>query len=221
MFDLTSLYAPALEGPGIFIVVEGLDGAGKSIQITRLMDRMLIYGHLGGVNEIHNMRQPTTGQYGQKIREFAGSSKERKPLVEFTIFLADRMEQAKKVRDHISHGEVIIMDRCYHTSVAYQSVTGELDPWEIFHANRIVFPKPDLLIMIDIDPDVAMDHLHRRGRAKEVFERKDFFIKAREVYLELTKREDGVVINGDQTIDKVEEDIWKAFMAFLPTHPRR
>jgi len=215
MFDLTALYAQALEGPGLFIVVEGLDGAGKSIQTTRLIDRMLLYGHLGGVNDIHNMRQPTRAQYGQKIRQFAGASEERKPLVEFTLFLADRMEQAEEVRAAVRRGEVVVMDRCYHTSVAYQSVTGELDPWEIFHSNRIVFPKPDLLIMIDIDPGVAMDRLDRRERKKEVFEQEAFFVKARETYLELTRREEGALINGDQTIDEVEEDIWNAFLEFL------
>lgn len=215
MFDLTSLYAPALEGSGIFIVIEGLDGAGKSIQVTRLIDRMLLDGHFGGVNEIHSMRQPTRARFGQRLREFAGASQERKPLVEFTLFLADRMEQAEEVRSIIRRGEVIVMDRCYHTSVAYQSVTGELDPWEIFHSNRIVFPKPDLLIMIDIEPSVAMGRLDRRGTKKEVFEQEDFFVKARETYLELVEKEEGVVINGDQTIDEVEEDIWTAFTEFV------
>jgi len=221
MFDLTSLHAPALEGPGTFVVLEGLDGAGKSIQVTRLIDRMLIYGHLGGVNDIHSMRQPTSGQYGQKVREFARLSKERKPLVEFTLFLADRMEQAKKVRDAIFHGEVVVMDRCYHTSVAYQSVTGKLDPLEIFHSNRIVFPKPDLLIMIDTYPDVVRERLKKRGGVQEIFEAPESLSKARWTYLELVEREGGVVIDGNQEIDKVEEDIWQAFMAFLPNHSRR
>ena len=221
MFDLTTLYAPGLEGPGTFVVVEGLDGSGKSIQIKRLIDRMLLDGHYGGVNDILSMRQPTQKQYGQKIRQFARSSDQRMPLVEFTLFLADRMEQAQQVRDCVHHGEVVVMDRCYHSSVAYQSTTSDLDQWSIYHSNRIVFPKPDLLIVIDTYPDVAVERLKKRGGTKEVFENTDFFSKIRWAYLEMAQHENGAVVNGNQTIDQVEEDIWKAFTTFWPNHPRR
>jgi dTMP kinase len=218
MFDIATLYASTLDGPGLFIVLEGIDGSGKSVQSLRLYKRMLFFGHLGGVDDIHHWRQPTNEQYGRKTKKFSGASVSRMPLVEFTLFLADRIEQAEKVRSAIRRGEVVLMDRCYHSSVAYQSATGHLSPWDIYHSNRIIFPKPDLLITIDVDPSIAIERIGKRTRKKDVFEKEDFLAKAREIYLELTKLENGFLIKGDQPIDKVEEDIWKAFMEFLNNH---
>jgi dTMP kinase len=221
MFDIKTLYHPPLQGKGVFVVIEGLDGAGKSIQATRLIDRIIKDGRIGGVNDIHGMRQPTNESYGRKIREFATSSNERIPLVEFALFFADRMEQAGSVRDKVLHGETVVMDRCYHTSVAYQSVNGALDPWDIHHANRIVFPKPDLFIFIDVHPDVALERLSLRRGGKEIFEEADFLSASRDVYRELVNREDGTLIDGDGSIDQVEDRIWKAFKSFMARHPRR
>ena len=104
-------------------------------------------------------------------------------------------------------GRIVISDRYFYSSIAYQSV--ECDPSFILSINR--FPLPQVIVFIDTPVDVCMERIEKRGGEKELFDRAEFLTAVRKNYLaELERLPEGVnllVVDGRKSIEDTEKEI--------------
>ncbi len=186
---------------GYFIVFEGVDGGGKSTQIKMLAD---YFKNREYDVELH--MEPTQGLIGNLLWNYM-RSKERSfsPETEALLFAADRIEHGKVIEKALESGKVIISDRYLHSSLAYQGAAGVDMEW-MKSLNRHAL-KPDLVILLDIDPDKSLERVS--GRARTVFEENEYLKKVRSEYLRYAKAGELVVVDATQRIEDVQADIRK------------
>ncbi len=188
---------------GFLIAFEGIDGTGKSTQIQLLNDFLQQKGCSTVVT-----REPTDGSFGQKIRRLyldrAGST----PQEELALFIQDRKEHVRDVLiPHLENGQVVLTDRYYFSTAAYQGAAG-LDIEEIFSQNNFA-PEPDLVILLTMDPEVSKGRI-QEGRGEELndFEQLD---QLKRVAINFGSFEHSCIsrIGADRPIEQVEQDIRK------------
>jgi len=165
---------------GRLIVLEGIDGSGKSTQAGRLVERL---GERG--LEAILLREPSDGPWGRKIREKAASRDSLTPEEELELFVKDRRENVeRKIRPALDRGRIVVLDRYYFSTMAYQGAKG-IDPVEIRRINEAFAVIPDLVIVLDIPADDGLERIAGRGRRDWLFEREDYLCRVREIFLTL------------------------------------
>lgn len=187
MTDEKRLKAP------LFIVFEGIDGSGKSTQARMLTE--FLQGR--GCSCVH-LVEPTDGTWGKKIREILKSGIAPEPEKQLRLFMLDREDDvARNVKPALNRGEIIIMDRYYFSTAAYQGAGG-LDPHMIVRQNRDSgFPAPHRVYFIDLMPEQALERITLRNgeEGKEIFEKKSFLHNVRRIFLDIAD-ESFVVVDG-------------------------
>lgn len=163
---------------GRLLALEGLDGCGKSTQIEPLAEALRRAGH-----EVIATREPTDGPHGRRIREMARSGEGVAPEEELRWFVADRREHVAQVlAPALAAGRVVLTDRYYLSSVAYQGARG-LDWTAILADSEREFPAPDLALLFEIDPAEGLARVRARGGALEHgFERPGFLARVAEIF---------------------------------------
>ena len=185
---------------GVLLAFEGIDGSGKSTQARLFADWAESLGR-----EVVRTREPTQGPWGRKIRE-ARFTHRMSPADELAAFLEDRKEHvATLIRPALARGAVVVVDRYYYSTVAYQGARG-LDPKELLATNRAFAPKPDLVLLVDAEPKVALERIHARGEGQDLFENLEALTKVREIFLSLGEPHI-VVIDGAREPSAVFEDV--------------
>lgn len=151
---------------GKLIVFEGIDGCGKTTQLEMLAGALRARGA-----PVVTTREPTDGEWGRRIREMARSGARVEPRRELDWFVRDRREHVRAVIEPgLAAGELVLSDRYYLSSVAYQGARG-LDWRDILERSEAEFPLPDLAILVEIDPERGLERVHARGgTAEPVFE---------------------------------------------------
>lgn len=151
---------------GCLLAFEGIDGCGKSTQLARLVTGLRAAGH-----DALATAEPTRGAWGQRIREMARGGEPVAAEEELRWFNEDRREHvAQLIRPALAAGRVVVTDRYYLSTVAYQGARG-LDWRAILAASEAEFPRPDLVLLLEIDPDVGLARVRERGAPLEsVFE---------------------------------------------------
>lgn len=164
---------------GLFIVIEGIDGTGKSTQAQRLGDWFASQGR-----EVVLSREPTAGPWGKKVRESAATGR-LAPEEELQYFLNDRRQHVEElITPSLAAGKVVILDRYYFSTMAYQGARG-FDPAEIRRSNEAFAPVPDLLLIMDLDVDQALIRIGVRGDTANEFEKRGNLERCREIFLSL------------------------------------
>jgi dTMP kinase len=199
-----------------FVVFEGGDGSGTSTQLDLLRRRFAAPPEggesRGGLPILHGTFEPTGGPVGALIREALGGRLSLRPETLARLFSADREEHLfgrDGIVERCGRGELVVCDRYVLSSLVYQSITcGEELPLLL---NRD-FPRPELLLYFDLDPDIALQRMENR-REREIFEYRDFQVKVRERYRDLLPRyaQGGTriaAIDASQGPEKVAEDLW-------------
>jgi len=166
---------------GSFIVFEGIDGCGKSTHLTLLADALRSAGH-----EVCATCEPTHGPFGAKIRACARSGRSVEPSVELTWFVEDRREHVEQViAPALARGAVVVCDRYYLSTVAYQGARG-LCAERILADSEQRFPPPDLVLLLTLDLDLAQQRLATRGGPGEPgFEARAFQERVEEIFRSL------------------------------------
>ena len=165
---------------GTLIVLEGIDGSGKTTLARRIAAAVRAEGR-----EVIETREPTDGPYGRKIREIAASGRVGVTAEEeLELFMADRRAHvAEVVRPALARGAVVIQDRSYFSTVAYQGERG-LDRDRLLALGQSVAPTPDLLLVVDLPAEVAVERIRTgRGAALDDFEAVDALRRIRSVFL--------------------------------------
>jgi dTMP kinase len=187
--------------PGLFIVLEGIDGTGKSTQARRLGEWFKSRGR-----EVVISREPTDGPWGKKLRESAATGR-LSPQDELQYFLNDRRQHVEeKIAPALAAGKVVILDRYYFSTMAYQGARG-FDPAEIRRMNEAFAPVPDLLLILDLDVDTAHDRIGHRGDSTNEFEKHESLTRCREIFLSLKDEPFVRVIYSNAPLDEVSERI--------------
>ena len=190
---------------GFLIVIEGIDGAGKTTHARKLV-RWL---RKKGIRARYTF-EPTRGAIGRILEKMA-SKRKVDVRVEALLFAADRIDHLNKIiRPLLEKGFIIISDRYVHSSIAYQSITVGDQGW-VEELNKFA-EKPDLVILLDVDPETGLKRIKRK-RAR--FERIEILKKVREKYLELAEREGFKVINANRGVEEVFEDVKSSVEKFL------
>lgn len=179
----------------MYIVFEGIDGAGKSTQIQLLKEWLEDNGL-----EVETMVEPTDSEVGKLIRKILQRPDATTDSVQKTLgllFAADRMLIMDKLADE---KKVVISDRSFISSLAYQ------EPADWISVLNKYAKKPDLLLLLDLDVKTSVS----RTSGEDTFENEEFLTNVKSNYLELVKDYNHEIINANNGINKVSSDIKKA-----------
>jgi len=196
----------AVNKKGVFIVIEGLDGSGKTTQAKTLTAK-LCRTH----NAIYTA-EPSKGKIGMFIRNRVLYGEKRPPTaIEALLFAADRIEHVQnEVLPALAEGRVVICDRYVYSSLAYQGSAGlNLDWIETINQHAL---KPDLALFIDVDPEAVQARLKSR---KSVMENLETQRKVREIYQKFIEKGKLIRVNGDKPKNMVADEILSAVTSFL------
>lgn len=194
---------------GLFIVIEGIDGTGKSTQAGRLA-----HWFEGLGREVVLSREPTDGPWGSKLRESARNGR-LSAAEELQYFLNDRRQHVtEKILPALAAGKVVILDRYYFSTMAYQGARG-FDPDQIRRANEEFAPVPDLLLILDLDVDSALARIGHRGETANEFEQHEALQCCRDIFLTLADEPFARVIDSTGTLDDVTARIHAAVSSAL------
>ena len=187
--------------PGKLIVIEGIDGTGKSTQATMLADALRKEGH-----EVVQSFEPTNGPWGRQLRESATTGR-LTIEEELDYFLKDRRQHVEElIAPTIARGGIVVLDRYYFSSMAYQGARG-IDPASIREKNEVFAPQPDLLLILDLPVDVALERIGVRDGEANEFEKRESLQFCRDLFLSLKDEEFACVIDTDASINDVHQQV--------------
>ena len=190
-----------MQKPGLLIILEGIDGTGKSTQAKRLGEWFEARGR-----EVVLSREPTDGPWGRKLRESAATGR-LSPEDELEYFLKDRRQHVEEViQPGLDAGKVVILDRYYFSTMAYQGARG-FDPAEIRRKNEEFAPRPDLLVILDLDVDTALERIGSRGDTANEFEKRESLQRCREIFLSLADEPFARVVDSGRSLDDVAANL--------------
>lgn len=192
---------------GVFVVLEGGDGSGKSTQVPLLVSRLRDAGR-----EVVVTREPGGTDLGEQIRALVLGGGGVDPATEALLIAADRAEHvAAVIRPALARGAVVVSDRHVPSSLAYQGVGRGLGVDEIARlsvwATRGL--EPDAVIVLDVPADEAA---RRRAGPQDRMEREPDAFKAavNQAYRDLGARFGWTLLDGTAPVDVVADEVWKA-----------
>lgn len=188
---------------GFLIVIEGIDGAGKSTQAEILMKRLQEKGF-----DVVYFREPSQSRWGREIKKKAGDPESLTPEEELDLFIKDRKDNVKKnLKPALEEKKIVILDRYYFSTIAYQGAKG-IDRERIRRTNEEFAVKPDLVFILDVDPREGLDRIKNRKRKDALFERAEYLVKVREIFRSF-QGEEFVHIDASKPKNKVSAEIEK------------
>jgi len=199
---------------GLFITFEGIDGSGKTTQISAFIDHM---NRASVANVL--FREPGGTVIGEKIRDILLDKKNTRmsAIAELLLYSASRHQLSREsIIPALESGKVVICDRFYDSTTAYQGFGRGIDLAFIQRLNSVATDGliPDLTFILDID---LMERSNRIG-AKELdrleSEDADFQRRIRDGFLQIAKENPGrfIVVNGTQAVNIISDKIWTHFV---------
>ena len=186
----------------MLINLEGIDGCGKSTQSKFLMDKFE-----SNNEEIILLKEPTNGKYGQKLWEMLSGKIEANTEEILELFVLDRREHVnQKIQPALDEGKIVLMDRYYYSTMAYQAAAG-IDVNRIKKDNEFA-PKPDIVLIFDLPADLAMKRVRSHSVA-DVFEKEEYLERVRKAYLNLEGDSLVRIIDATRTPEKIFDEVWK------------
>ena len=188
----------------LFIVFDGLDGSGKGEMIKRLENYLT-----GKGLKVLVTKEPTDGKYGKRIKEILKKEKDPRKSAEkcLELFVKDREEHiAKEIEPFLKKG-IVICDRYYYSTIAFQHTQGIA--LEKVIADNMEFRTPDIAFILDLPAEMAMERVEKRGDSKEKFEELEFMKELRKNFLRLKDEfEDNIkIIDSSKSKEEVFEQV--------------
>ena len=203
---------------GKFIVMEGLDGSGKTTQIRLLSQRLRALGR-----QIYETAEPTQSATGGLVRDALSGLTPRTGTEIAALFMADRVAHnvhpVNGIRTLLSRGIDVICDRYYYSSLAYQGVVS--DPEWVFRIN-VDCPeirRPDLCVFLDLDDEECLRRMEAGRAYREIYENENTLLAVRKRYYDafarLRERERIVIVNAARDPETVAADVFAAVREIL------
>jgi dTMP kinase len=190
----------------MFIVLEGIDGSGKSTQAKLLFE----YIKSKDKKVILTVEPTNDTPIGKLIRSILQHEWKTNLTALELLFCADRADHVEKINAWQKEGNIVISDRYFFSTISYVEGVKNKELSDYFELINKVFPTPDLSIFVDLSPDEAIKRISASGKKFELFEKKDSLTKIRNSYLRLSKLYPNVhVIDGNGTQEEVFERIKK------------
>lgn len=208
--------------PGRFLVLEGIEGSGKTTQIERLDTALRAAGH-----PVRNTREPGGTALGERLRgllldpDLPGMCAESELLL---MFAARAQHLHEVIRPALQAGDWVLSDRFTDASFAYQGAGRGLGGQRVAQLETWLQGdlRPDLVILLDIDPETGLDRAVQRGRRDRIErEALDFFERARRAYRERAERAPGryLIVDASADPDTVAGRILAGVRERLPLQP--
>ncbi len=181
----------------MLIAIEGIDGSGKTTVAKYLRDKL---GEMG--YPVVLLREPTDSEWGKKLKNTYNSR--LTPEEELDLFLKDRKFDAENnIIPALKDNKIVIMDRYYFSTIAYQGATGfDLD--YLRKINEEIAPKPDLLFILDLPPEKGISRIIKRGDQPNEFENINYLKRVREIFLSI---EDAIIIDASKDIETIKREV--------------
>jgi dTMP kinase len=200
---------------GVFVVLEGGEGSGKSTQVARLAARLRDEGL-----EVVETFEPGATALGARLRELLLHDGDAiDPRAELLLMASDRAQHVEEViAPALGRGAIVVCDRYSPSTLAYQGRARGLDLDMVAEVCRLAEGdiEPDIVVVLDVDDDVARaraprdpDRLEREGD--------EFHAKVRAAYRELAPRQRWIVVDANGTVDDVAAKVWTTVVLHLPS----
>jgi dTMP kinase len=163
---------------GILIVFEGIDGTGKSTQcglLAKWLDQMQVPNIV--------LAEPTRGAWGMKIRQLLSDGRQGiSPQEELSWFNNDRRDDIERnILPALKENMVVLMDRYYFSTAAYQGALG-LEPDQIRLENERFAPIPDRVLIFLASPEKCLERIESSRGQKSAFEKLNYLINVQEIF---------------------------------------
>lgn len=203
---------------GAFIAFEGIDGSGKSTQISLLCEKMR-------KNNIsyYSTKEPTDSPIGSVIHQIMTGRITTDNKVIAPLFVADRLDhllnKVDGIKEKVNHGTVVVTDRYYFSSYAYHGVDMDMD-W-VIGANSICanILKPTCTVFLDLKPEDAVARIVKSRSKQELFETKERLSLVRKKYFEsferLKESETVIIIDANKSQGVLSSEIWNLLTPYL------
>jgi len=200
---------------GLFVVFEGGDGVGKTTQVLELVARLRNHGVT-----TEKTRQPGGTRLGEQLRRLLldPDHPELNPRAEALIYAADKAQHVEEViLPALARGEVVVCDRYVDSMIAYQGAGRVLDLAEVEQVARWATGglRPDLTVLLDVDPADAVANIRRQDRLEAAG--LDFHRRARDHFLRLAYRDPGhyLQLNARDSRESIAERVEEKVFALL------
>ena len=209
---------------GIFITIEGPDGAGKTSVINELYPRLQMLAKKG----IIKTREPGGSKIAEKIRQIILDPKntEMDDRTEALLYAAARRQHlVQKVLPALEEGKVVLCDRFVDSSVAYQGAGRNIGEAEVMTLNEFAIEGrfPDLTLYLDVPSEIGLARINQ-GRKASDLDRLDkeslaFHQKVRQAYLTLLEEypERIVLVDAQEDIEKVVKNCYDLIKEKYPS----
>ncbi len=210
-------------GRGLFIVLEGPDGSGKSLQARLLAERLRERGLA-----VTHSREPGGTELGEQVRHIVNDPgpTPRGPKADVMLYTAARAQHVDEVIEPaLQRGEIVVCDRYYTSTMAYQGYGSGMDRDLLLRIQSWATGglDPDLVVLLDVSPQVGLDR-RAAGSADELTRWEDesrfdlaFHTRVREGYLEMAAAdpERWIVLDGSGSVEDVAAEIGRVVDAAL------
>jgi dTMP kinase len=200
-----------MEGKGIFITFEGLDGCGKSTQVRNTATFLRSKGC--NVLEIRDPGSTTIGEAARAIllnREYT----EMAPMTELLLFAVARSQLVSEIiKPALEKNMIVLSDRFYDSTTAYQGYGRKLDLNQVRQLNRIGAHGlvPDITFIFDIDPDMSVERMKQAGKSPDRMENEHnhFRERVRDGFLSIGRDEPDrcIILDGCESPDRISMTI--------------
>jgi dTMP kinase len=190
---------------GLLVVLDGIDGAGKTTQV-----KLLLQALQDAKIEAVRSKEPTNGKWGTTIRNTAKTG--RLPLdEELDLFIKDRTEHVETfIRPSLDAGKIVILDRYYYSTIAYQGARGA-NIQEIKERMKEIAIVPNITFILDVDVSTGINRIKtKRNETPNHFEESNYLELVKNIFLDLCKTEKEIIkINGNNSTGHVHNYILK------------
>ena len=207
--------------PGRFIVLEGLEGAGKSTALTTIKRFLTTL-----VPELVTTREPGGTHVGEVVRDLIKNAPDNEPLEarsELLLFYAARIQLIEQViRPALARGAWVLADRFELSTWAYQGGGRGLDLEMIEHLSNFSVQnlQPDLVLYLDLIPELGLQRVLERGKTDRIEQEAiDFFHRVHDAYhARLQNMEQAVLIDASKPLAMVQYLIRNSLEHYLVSH---
>jgi len=187
---------------GVLVNLEGIDGCGKSTQSKLLLEKLE-----GKGEKVIILKEPTKRPHGQKLWDVLHGKRKASNEEILELFVLDRKQHVEeKIQPALDDGTVVLMDRYYYSSMAYQ-VAGGIDVEEI-REKHVFAPRPDVVLIFDLPVSVALERVKEHSDADE-FEKDEHLEKVRTAYLDLENDPLVRIVDATGTPEEIFGNVWK------------